>query len=66
MAGYADSEGGQNADVVRNHIYRYRDYVVQAFAADKRRPGIPGVVIPGAVNLVDGAEQLLQSVRFHR
>jgi mono/diheme cytochrome c family protein len=34
-AGYADSEGAQNEDRVRSHIWRYRDYVVRAFNADK-------------------------------
>ena len=35
VAGYADSEGAQNEDRVRPHMWRYRDYVVQAFNADK-------------------------------
>ena len=35
VAGYADSEGAQNEDRVRLHMWRYRDYVVQAFNADK-------------------------------
>ena len=34
-AGYADSEGAQNEDRVRSHIWRYRDYVVRSFNADK-------------------------------
>ena len=34
-AGYADSEGAQNEDRVRPHIWRYRDYVVRAFNNDK-------------------------------
>ena len=34
-AGYADSEGAQNEDRVRPHIWRYRDYVVRAFNSDK-------------------------------
>jgi hypothetical protein len=34
-AGYADSEGAQNEDRIRRHIYRYRDYVIRAFNADK-------------------------------
>ncbi|MBP63248.1 MAG: hypothetical protein CMJ62_17140, partial [Planctomycetaceae bacterium] len=33
--GYADSEGGENSDRVRPHMWRYRDYVVQAFNVDK-------------------------------
>lgn len=33
-AGYADSEG-YTADTVRPHAYRYRDYVIRAFNADK-------------------------------
>ena len=35
VAGYADSEGAQNEDRVRPHIYRYRDYVIRSFNADK-------------------------------
>eukprot|EP00913_Durusdinium_trenchii_P010939 g10268.t1 len=35
IAGYADSEGAQNEDRLRPHIWRYRDYVVRAFNADK-------------------------------
>ena len=35
VAGYADSEGAQNEDRLRPHIWRYRDYVVQAFNSDK-------------------------------
>ena len=34
-AGYADSEGAQNEDRVRDHLWRYRDYVIRAFNADK-------------------------------
>ena len=34
-AGYADSEGAQNEDRLRPHMYRYRDYVIRAFNADK-------------------------------
>lgn len=34
-AGYADSEGGENADRVRPHMWRYRDYVIRSFSADK-------------------------------
>ncbi len=35
VAGYSDSEGGQNADRVREHAWRYRDYVIRAFNNDK-------------------------------
>lgn len=35
LAGYSDSEGVQHADVVRPHAYRYRDYVIRSFRADK-------------------------------
>jgi len=35
VAGYADSEGSQNEDRVRPNMWRYRDYVVRAFNADK-------------------------------
>jgi hypothetical protein len=35
LAGYADSEGILDADYVRSAAWRYRDYVVKAFNADK-------------------------------
>ncbi len=35
IAGYADSEGGEAADVVRDFAWRYRDYVIRAFNSDK-------------------------------
>jgi len=35
VAGYADSEGVTEADAVRNFAYKYRDYVVRSFNADK-------------------------------
>lgn len=35
LAGYSDSEGVQNADRVREHAWRYRDYVIRAFNDDK-------------------------------
>ena len=35
MAGYSDSEGKRDADMVRDHAWRYRDYVINAFNADK-------------------------------
>ena len=35
VAGYADSEGGQNEDRVRPNMWRYRDYVIRALNADK-------------------------------
>jgi hypothetical protein len=35
LAGYADSEGILDADYVRSAAWRYRDYVVRAFNADK-------------------------------
>src|SRR5207248_9602194 len=34
-AGYADSNGYFNADSDRPHAWRYRDYVIRAFNADK-------------------------------
>ena len=34
-AGYADSEGATAQDAVRNWSYKYRDYVIRAFNADK-------------------------------
>ncbi|MDB5386070.1 MAG: Planctomycete cytochrome [Planctomycetaceae bacterium] len=35
IAGYADSEGSSNEDPVRPNAYKYRDYVIRAFNADK-------------------------------
>jgi hypothetical protein len=35
LAGYADSEGILDADTVRTAAWRYRDYVIRAFNADK-------------------------------
>jgi hypothetical protein len=35
LAGYADSEGKRSADPIRNHAWRYRDYVIRALNADK-------------------------------
>jgi hypothetical protein len=35
LAGYADSDGVQNSDPVRSNAWRYRDYVIRAFNADK-------------------------------
>jgi hypothetical protein len=35
LAGYADSEGKREQDLHRPHAWRYRDYVIQAFNADK-------------------------------
>lgn len=35
VAGYADSEGDGNVDTVRPYIYKYRDYVIRSFNADK-------------------------------
>ncbi|MSR59708.1 MAG: DUF1549 domain-containing protein [Planctomycetaceae bacterium] len=35
VAGYADSEGNGNDDTLRPYAYKYRDYVIRAFNADK-------------------------------
>jgi mono/diheme cytochrome c family protein len=35
VAGYADSEGYSPEDPVREHMFRYRDYVIRALNADK-------------------------------
>jgi mono/diheme cytochrome c family protein len=35
VSGYADSEGHTDADVVRTHAFKYRDYVLMSFAHDK-------------------------------
>ena len=34
-AGYSDSDGGQDSDPVRDHAWRYRDYVISSFNNDK-------------------------------
>jgi uncharacterized protein DUF1553/uncharacterized protein DUF1549/cytochrome c len=34
-AGYADSEGALDQDMVRPHAWRYRDYVIRSFNRDK-------------------------------
>jgi mono/diheme cytochrome c family protein len=35
LAGYADSEGKREQDLARTSAWRYRDYVIRAFNADK-------------------------------
>src|SRR5205085_6006218 len=35
LAGYADTEGKREQDLPRPHAWRYRDYVIRSFAADK-------------------------------
>jgi cytochrome c553 len=35
LAGYSDSDGGQNSDPIRAHVWRYRDYVVRSLNDDK-------------------------------
>jgi mono/diheme cytochrome c family protein len=35
VAGYADSDGYTEADTVRNHSYKFRDYVIRSLNADK-------------------------------
>jgi mono/diheme cytochrome c family protein len=35
VAGYADSEGKREQDLPRPHAWRYRDYVIKSFNADK-------------------------------
>jgi cytochrome c553 len=35
VAGYADSEGKREQDLPRAHAWRYRDYVIKSFNADK-------------------------------
>ncbi len=35
LAGYANSEGGQSADTIRQVAWKYRDYVIRAFNKDK-------------------------------
>ena len=35
LAGYSDSEGKRNADMIRDYAWKYRDYVIKAFNDDK-------------------------------
>ena len=35
VAGYAESEGNGSEDTPRNYAYKYRDYVIRSFNADK-------------------------------
>ncbi|MFN0199400.1 MAG: PSD1 and planctomycete cytochrome C domain-containing protein [Planctomycetaceae bacterium] len=35
VAGYADSDGYTNQDLVRPYLYKYRDYLIRAFNANK-------------------------------
>src|SRR6185295_11674717 len=35
LAGYADSDGYSDADPPRAYAYKYRDYVIRSFNADK-------------------------------
>lgn len=35
MAGYADSEGKRQADMIRKFAWKYRDYVIRSFNTDK-------------------------------
>ena len=35
LAGYADTEGKREQDIPRHYAWRYRDYVIRAFNADK-------------------------------
>ena len=35
LAGYADTEGKREQDVLRPHAYRYRDYVIRAYNSGK-------------------------------
>lgn len=35
LAGYADSEGKRSADPIRQHAWRYRDYVIRSLNNDK-------------------------------
>jgi len=35
LAGYADSEGKRQADMIRKFAWKYRDYVIRSFNADK-------------------------------
>jgi len=56
VAGYADSEGKRSADMVRPWAWRYRDYVIQSFNADKPFDDFLVEQIAGD-ELVDWADQ---------
>jgi len=73
VAGYADSEGYSEADKERPDAWRYRDYVINAFNADKpfdrfiheQLAGDELITSP-LNNLTDGDAQLLIATGFLR
>lgn len=72
-AGYADSDGYTDTDVVRPWAYQYRDYVIRALAADKPfdqfvREQLAGDELAGALspNLTAEQIELLAATGFLR
>jgi mono/diheme cytochrome c family protein len=62
-AGYADSEGGGAQDALRQWAFKYRDYVIRAFNADKPfdrflHEQLAGDELAGAINGDLSSEQI--------
>ena len=73
IAGYADSDGYTEADPIRNYAYKFRDYVIRSFNADKPfdqfiREQLAGdeLVKPPLKNLSTNAIELLTATGFLR
>ncbi len=78
VAGYADSEGYTNDDTVRKEAFKYRDYVIRSFNADKPFDQFiqeqlagdemidPAVVSSGFKNLPPDAIEKLTATGFLR
>lgn len=56
LAGYADSEGKRNADMIRPYAWKYRDWVIRAFNSDMPYDDFLRDQIAGD-ELVDWADQ---------
>ncbi|MEX2287527.1 MAG: PSD1 and planctomycete cytochrome C domain-containing protein [Planctomycetaceae bacterium] len=73
VAGYADSEGDTQSDTPRTDAYKYRDYVIRSFNADKPfdrfiHEQLAGdeMVAPPYANLSDESTELLTATGFLR
>ena len=73
VAGYADSEGYADDDIVRPDAYRYRDYVIRAFNSNKpldqfvvEQLAGDELAAPPYENLSPGAIELLTATGFLR
>jgi len=73
VAGYSDSEGRTAADAVRPWAYKYRDYVIRSFNADKPldqfiQEQLAGDELAGPINgdLTDQQIELLTATGFMR